>query len=46
MLLAYARVPTDEQDTAAQIAALEAAGCARIFEEKASGGRWDRPPAH
>jgi DNA invertase Pin-like site-specific DNA recombinase len=43
MLLGYARVSTDDQDTAAQIAALEAAGCERIFKEKASGGRWDRP---
>ncbi len=22
------------------------AGCARVFEEKASGGRWDRPELH
>jgi DNA invertase Pin-like site-specific DNA recombinase len=37
------RVSTTEQDTAAQIAALKAVGCERIFREKASGGRWDRP---
>jgi DNA invertase Pin-like site-specific DNA recombinase len=43
MLLGYARVSTDEQDAAAQRRALEAVGCERIFEEKASGGRWDRP---
>ena len=43
MLLGYARVSTQEQDSAAQIAALEAAGCEMIFQEKASGGRWDRP---
>ena len=43
MLIGYARVPTDDQDTAAQVAALEAAGCERIFHEKASGGHWDRP---
>ena len=43
MLLGYARVSTDDQDTAAQGAALQAAVCERIFREKASGGRWDRP---
>lgn len=43
MLLGYARVSTDEQDARAQRRALEAAGCERIYEEKASGGRWDRP---
>ena len=32
-----------DQDTTAQVAALKAAGCERIFREKASGGRWDRP---
>jgi len=43
MKLGYARVPTEAQDNAAQLAALKKAGCRRIFEEKASGGRWDRP---
>jgi DNA invertase Pin-like site-specific DNA recombinase len=43
MLLGYARVSTDEQDSAAQRRALLAVGCERIFEETASGGRWDRP---
>lgn len=46
MLLGYARVSTTEQDTAAQVAALKAAGCERIFREKASGGRWERPELH
>ena len=43
MLLGYARVSKDDQDTAAQTRALEAAGCERLFHENASGGRWDRP---
>ena len=43
MLIGYARVSTDEQDTAAQVAALHAAGCERIFRETASDGRWNRP---
>jgi DNA invertase Pin-like site-specific DNA recombinase len=47
MLLGYARVSkADEQDTAAQVSALKAAGCTRVYEEKASGGRWDRPELH
>jgi DNA invertase Pin-like site-specific DNA recombinase len=41
--IGYARVSTQEQDTHAQIEALEAAGCERIFHETASGGRWARP---
>ncbi len=39
-------VSTDDQDTAAQVAALKTAGCERIFREKVSGGRWDRPELH
>jgi DNA invertase Pin-like site-specific DNA recombinase len=47
MLLGYARVSKKEdQDIAAQVDALNAAGCKRIFFENASGGRWDRPELH
>ena len=48
MLLGYARVSKsdDSQDTAAQVSALTSAGCKRVFEDKASGGRWDRPELH
>ncbi|MDX0500882.1 recombinase family protein [Sinorhizobium medicae] len=43
-LIGYARVSKgDEQSNVAQARALNAAGCKRLFEEAASGGRWDRP---
>jgi DNA invertase Pin-like site-specific DNA recombinase len=47
MLLGYARVSKgDDQTNALQVRTLRAAGCRRIFEEAASGGRWDRPELH
>lgn len=47
LLLGYARVSKgDEQSNKVQAKALRAAGCRRIFEEAASGGRWDRPELH
>jgi len=43
MLVGYARVSTDDQETALQVSILQQAGCEKIFSEVASGGRWDRP---
>jgi DNA invertase Pin-like site-specific DNA recombinase len=39
----YARVSTRDQDLAAQDAELRAAGCAKVFKEKVSGSKTDRP---
>jgi DNA invertase Pin-like site-specific DNA recombinase len=41
-----ARVSTNDQETATQVAALKAARCERIYREKASGERLDRPELH
>lgn len=47
MLLGYARISKgDEQNNVLQVRALRAAGCLKLFEEAASGGRWDRPELH
>ncbi len=44
MILGYTRVSKgEEQNSAMQRKALEEAGIERIFEEKASGARWERP---
>ena len=43
MLTGYARVSTDDQDLRLQWAALKEAGCKRVYEEKISGARRDRP---
>jgi DNA invertase Pin-like site-specific DNA recombinase len=43
MVIGYARVSTDDQTNAAQLAELKKAGCKRIFEEKISGRNEDRP---
>jgi len=46
-LIGYARVSKgDDQSNALQLKALKVAGCKRVFEEAASGGRWDRPELH
>ena len=43
MLVGYARVSTQDQDLAPQLDALQAAGCARVFTETASGAQRERP---
>jgi DNA invertase Pin-like site-specific DNA recombinase len=39
----YARVSTQDQDFARQVEVLEAAGASRVYSEKVSGARADRP---
>ncbi len=43
MLVGYARVSTREQNQALQLDALRAAGCERVYTEKASGAQRERP---
>ena len=43
MLIGYARVSTDDQDLALQRAALKDVGCKRVYEEKVTGAKRDRP---
>jgi DNA invertase Pin-like site-specific DNA recombinase len=42
-LFGYARVSTRDQDLALQVSELAAAGCAKVFREKVSGAKTDRP---
>ncbi len=43
MKYGYARVSTNQQDTKLQIDALLASGCSKIYEDKMSGTKTDRP---
>jgi DNA invertase Pin-like site-specific DNA recombinase len=43
MLIGYARVPTEDQDLTLQRAALKDVGCKRVYEEKVTGAKRDRP---
>lgn len=43
MLVGYSRVSTQDQNPALQLDALTAAGCERVFTERASGAQRDRP---
>jgi len=42
-MFGYARVSTNGQDLSAQDAELRSAGCAKVFKEKVSGAKTDRP---
>ena len=43
MVVGYARVSTEQQDTEGQLPDLKKAGCKRVYQETMGGGTLDRP---
>ncbi|HEY9785669.1 MAG TPA: recombinase family protein [Candidatus Obscuribacterales bacterium] len=46
MKIGYARVSTEEQNLDIQLTALRKSGCKKIYQEKISGTKWERPELH
>ena len=47
MILGYSRISKgDDQNAGLQLQSFEAEKVGKVFEEIASGGRWDRPALH
>lgn len=46
MKIGYARVSTEEQHLDIQLTDLRQVGCKKIFQEKVSGTKWERPELH
>jgi len=44
MIYGYARVSTEDQNPAMQLAALTAAGCEKLFKDEVTGAHVNRPP--